>query len=234
MDQKFKELSVFFPFYNEEKNIRPQTEAALKIIPQFAKKYEIILVNDGSADRTGEIAEKLAKEHPQVRVVNHRHNRGYGGALKSGFKASRYSWIFFTDGDRQFDLRQLKKLITKTDQADIIIGYRKKRADPLIRLLNAKLFNLLIRLLFGLKVRDIDCAFKLIKKEVLRKITLKSNGALISSELLIKAQKQKFKIKEVPVDHLPRRAGQPTGADPKVIFKAFYDLFRLFRELRKD
>jgi len=229
---KLKELSVFFPFYNEEANIAAQTKQALKIIPQFAEKFEIILVNDGSADKTGQIGQKLAADHPNVVLVSHSKNRGYGGALKSGFRKAKYEWIFFSDGDRQFDLKEIGRLLPLTSRADLVIGYRQKRADTPIRLINAKLFNLLIRLLFGLKVTDIDCAFKLIKKDVVDSLELKSDGALISSELLIKAQKAGYKIAQTPVSHYPRKIGSPTGANPRVIFKAFYDIFALWRELR--
>jgi len=230
--KRLKELSVFFPFYNEEANIEAQTKDALRIIPQFADKFEIILVDDGSDDKTEEIGQKLAQKYHSVKIIRHRVNKGYGGALKTGFKNSRYKWIFFTDGDRQFKLTDLNKLIKKSNEADLIIGYRQKRADSPIRLLNAKLFNLLIRILFGLKVCDVDCAFKLIKKEVLDNIKLKSNGALLSSELLIKAKKKGYKIVEVPVGHYPRQVGSQTGANFKVIFKAFYDIAALWKELK--
>ncbi len=232
INPKLKELSVFFPFYNEETNIGAQTEQALEIIPRFVQKFEIILVNDGSVDKTGEIGQKLAESNPQVRLVNHQTNQGYGAAVKSGLKSARYQWIFFSDGDQQFDLTEIAKLIPLASQADLVIGYRQKRADTFIRLVNAKLFNLLIRLLFGLKVKDIDCAFKLVKKEVVDSLELKSDGALISAELLIKAQKAGFKIAQAPVSHYPRKTGQPTGANPRVIFKAFYDIFALWRELK--
>ncbi|MDD3679545.1 MAG: glycosyltransferase family 2 protein [Candidatus Shapirobacteria bacterium] len=230
--KKLDQLSVFFPFYNEEANIKAQTEDALEVVPRFARKFEIILVNDGSSDQTGPIAKKLAGSNSKIKLVNHKKNRGYGGAIKSGFRAARYNWVFFADGDRQFDLKEINKLLSHTDKADLIIGYRKRRADTPIRLLNAKLFNFLIRVLFGLRVADIDCAFKLINKEVIDKLVLKSNGALISSELLIKAQKAGFKIHQVPVSHYPREGGSPTGANPRVIFKAFYDIFTLWKELK--
>ncbi|MBP8591216.1 glycosyltransferase family 2 protein [Candidatus Shapirobacteria bacterium] len=233
MAKKLSSLSIFFPFYNEEANIAAQTREALKIAPLFARKWEIILVNDGSADKTGEIAQELAKKYPEVRAISHRQNKGYGAAIKSGLKNCRYDWIFFSDGDRQFNLKELEKLVEKNDQADLIIGYRQKRADSFIRLANAKLFNFLIRILFGLKVKDIDCAFKLIKKEVIENIwPLKSDGALVSSELLIKARKKGYKIIEVPVSHRPRQAGKQTGANPRVIFKAFYDIAALWKELK--
>ena len=233
MVKKLPSLSIFFPFYNEEANIAAQAKDALKIAPNFAQKWEIILVNDGSADKTGQIAQELAQKYPGVRAVSHPQNRGYGAAVKTGLKKSRYDWIFFSDGDRQFNLKELEKLVEKSDQADLVIGYRQKRADSFIRLANAKLFNFLIRILFGLKAKDIDCAFKLIKKEVVENIwPLKSDGALVSSELLIKAKKKGYKIIEVPVSHRPRQAGKQTGANPRVIFKAFYDIAALWRELK--
>ncbi len=233
MVKKLPSLSIFFPFYNEEANIAAQAKDALKIAPNFAQKWEIILVNDGSADKTGQIAQELAQKYPGVRAVSHPQNRGYGAAVKTGLKKSHYDWIFFSDGDRQFNLKELEKLVEKSDQADLVIGYRQKRADSFIRLANAKLFNFLIRILFGLKAKDIDCAFKLIKKEVVENIwPLKSDGALVSSELLIKAKKKGYKIIEVPVSHRPRQAGKQTGANPRVIFKAFYDIAALWRELK--
>ena len=231
MIKKLKELSVFFPFYNEEVNIAGQTEDALKYVPQFAEKFEIILVNDGSTDDTAKIGRQLAAKYSHVKFVNHEKNKGYGGALKSGFETAQYEWVFFADGDRQFNLEELSKLVSKVGLADLIIGYRKDRADIFIRTLNAKLFNLLIRILFGLKVRDIDCAFKLIKKSVLNSLELKSDGAMISAELLIKAKKKGYKIIEVPVEHYPRQVGSSTGANLKVIFKAFYDVGILWKEL---
>jgi len=230
--KRLKELSTFFPFYNEEANIEAQTKDALRVLPQFANKFEIILVDDGSIDKTGKIGQKLAQKYRLVKIIRHRVNKGYGGALKTGLKNSRYKWIFFTDGDRQFKLTDLSELIEKSDKADLVIGYRQKRADSPIRLLNAKLFNLLIKILFGLKVRDVDCAFKLIKKRVLDDVKLKSDGALLSSELLIKAKKKGYRIVEVPVNHYPRQVGSQTGANFKVIFKAFYDIAALWKELR--
>lgn len=229
---RLNQLSVFFPFYNEEANIAAQTKAALETFPRFTKKLEVILVNDGSVDKTGEIGQKLAATNPQVRLINHQVNQGYGAAVKSGLRSARYQWIFFSDGDQQFNLAEFAKFIPYTNKADLVIGYRQKRADTFVRLVNAKLFNFLIRLLFGLKVKDIDCAFKLIKKEVVDNLDLKSDGALISSELLIKAQKAGYKIAEVPVSHYPRQKGNPTGANAKVIFKAFYDIASLWRELK--
>jgi glycosyltransferase involved in cell wall biosynthesis len=229
---KLKSLSVFFPAYNEQDNIAHSVTQALNIIPNFAEKFEIIVVNDGSTDNTAQVLEELSREYPLVRVVTHQKNKGYGGALKSGFAASRYDYIFFTDGDGQFDLREIDKLIRLIQDTDIAAGIRVHRCDPMHRRLNAKAYNILVQILFGLKVKDIDCAFKLIKKEVLSTIGLKADSQFISAELLIKAKKKGFRIRQCPVTHLPRAKGTPTGNNPKVVIKAFCELFRLWRELK--
>src|SRR5438552_18549915 len=162
--KRLPSLSIFFPCYNEEANVERVTRAALAAAPKYADAFEIIMVDDGSKDRTGEIADRLAAEIPQVRAVHNVPNRGYGGAVARGLKEARMDWIFFTDGDGQFDIEELPRLIELLDSGDFAVGYRIQRADPFIRLVNAKLWGTLVRTLFGLKVRDIDCAFKLLPK----------------------------------------------------------------------
>jgi glycosyltransferase involved in cell wall biosynthesis len=228
-------LSVFFPAYNEEKNIKNTVNKAVKVLNKIVKKWEIIIVDDGSRDKTGEIADGLAKKNKQIRVIHHRPNRGYGAALKSGFYNSRYSWIVFTDSDGQFDFSQLTTFIKKQKEtgADLVVGYYLKRKVPFYRKLNTFLWQLIVRFLFNLKVRDIDCGFKLISKEVIDKIPrLESErGAFISSEFLIKAQKTGFKIVEVGAKHYA--ATRPgTGANINVIIKSFIDLFKLWKKLK--
>lgn len=234
--EKLSELSVFFPAYNEEKNIKEAVLRAAKILPKIASKYEIIIVDDGSTDKTGEIAERLAKEKEFVKVVHHRPNRGYGAALKSGFSESRYSWVAFTDADGQFDFSEITKFIDKQREtdADLVIGYYLKRAVPFYRKLNTFFWMTLIKALFGLKVKDVDCGFKLIRKRVIDKIPhLESErGAFISSEFLIKAQKLGFKIVEIGVHHYPDVAGGSTGANLNVIIRSFFDLFKLWKKLK--
>ena len=225
-------LSVFFPAYNEENNISDTVDKALKVLPQIAKKYEIIIVNDGSKDKTGEIADKLSRQHKEVRVIHHEKNRGYGGALKTGMYGASYEVIAFTDSDGQFDFSQIKKFIPYLKDFDMVIGYRKKRAEGLRRDINAKAWGILMKIVFGIKARDIDCAFKVFYRSVLDKIPrLESNGALISAELLMKAHVNHIKIKEIPVDHFPRKAGSPTGANLNVIIKAFKELLQMRQKI---
>lgn len=228
-------LSVFFPAYNEEKNIKNTVEKAVRALNKTVKVWEIIIVNDGSKDATGAIADGLAKKDSRIRVIHHNPNRGYGAALKSGFYGSRYPWIVFTDSDGQFDFSQLPNFINKQKEtgADLVVGYYIKRAVPFYRKANTFLWQVVVRLLFNLKVRDIDCGFKLIRKEVFDEIPkLESErGAFISSEFLIKAQKKGFKIVEIGAKHFA--ATRPgTGADINVIVKSFIDLLKLWKKLR--
>lgn len=233
MDYLLKELSVFFPAYNLEAQIKGTVDKALQVVPTLSEKYEIIVIDDGSRDKTGEILEDYAKKNENIRIITHKENRGYGGALKSGLYNSKYEWIAFTDADGQFDISELPTLISlqKETNADLVVGYYLKRAVKLYRKINTWLWQLVVRILFGLKVRDIDCGFKLISKRVLAGIDpLESErGAFISSEFLIKAQKAGFKIVEVGVHHFPRTEGKGTGANLNVIVRSFIDLFKLWK-----
>lgn len=236
MKKLISELSVFFPAYNEEKNIKKTVENARKVLLKIANRWEIIIVNDGSYDNTLRIAKELAKNDKRIRVVNHKLNRGYGSAFKSGFYNSRYSWISFTDSDGQFDFSEITNFITKQKEtnSDLVLGYYLKRQVPIYRKINTFLWESVVFLLFGLSVRDIDCGFKLVSKKVIDTIPkLESErGAFISSEFLIKAKKAGFKISEIGVHHYPRKSGKGTGANLNVIVKSFVDLFRLWRKLR--
>lgn len=228
-------LSIVIPAYNEAANIVGVLQTVSGVALKWRVDYEIILVNDGSQDRTGIIARELGLQIPNFRLVEHYPNRGYGGALKAGFAAATKEWITFIPADGQFDFSEILRLIDLTPEFDVICGYRVNRQDPFIRKVNAFGWNMLIRLLFGRLCRDIDCGFKLIRAEVLAQIDLESNGAMVDTELLAAAKTRGYRITDVPVTHLPRIAGEPTGADLKVIFKAFRDLLafrlRLNREL---
>jgi len=225
---------MFFPAYNEEPNIRATTEAVLRVLPSVSDRHEVLIVDDGSADGTGAIADDLASDNPLVRVIHHPTNRGYGGAIRTGLYNCRYELISFVDGDGQFDFAEIPAFLSASQHYDLVIGYRIRRQDSLMRTLNARAWGTLIRILFGLQVRDIDCAFKLVHRSALQSLPrLRSDGAMISAELLIRSRNAGLSIQEVPVHHFPRRAGQQTGADVRVIVKAFRDLFALWRALRQ-
>lgn len=234
MMRKLSSLSIFFPCYNEEANVERVTRAALAAAPAFAERFEVIIVNDGSRDQTGRIADRLAAEIPEVRAVHNSPNLGYGGAVQRGLSEARLEWIFFTDGDGQFDINELPKLIELLDRCDFAVGYRIRRADPFMRRVNAFCWGVLVRALFGLRVRDIDCAFKLLPRSLITDIRLKSSGALISTELLARAKYRGLRIAETGVHHYPRVAGQQTGAKLSVILKAFRELFRLRKDIRSE
>jgi glycosyltransferase involved in cell wall biosynthesis len=224
-------ISIFFPAYNEEENISLAVEKTVRVVEEspYIRAYEIIIVNDGSTDGTLRIAESLARKYPTVRVVNHDVNRGYGAALQSGLAAATMDYVFFTDADLQFDILELQNLVVHIPEHDAVIGYRAPRRDPFMRLINAWGWNTLNRLFFGLKVTDIDCAFKLFRREKVQALRLKSRGAMISAETLIRLTRSGARIKEIPVSHLPRLYGSATGARLSVIFRAFREMVGLYR-----
>lgn len=227
------ELSVFFPAYNEEGNIKSVVLGARSVLEKLGlKRWEIIVVNDGSSDKTGNIVEKIFASDRRVKLISHPVNRGYGAALKTGLYNSSYPWIAFTDSDGQFDFSEVTNFIRKQEEtkADLVIGFYKQRQESKFKIVTSKIWELLVLVLFGLKVKDIDCGFKLISKKVIDSIPrLESErGAFISSELLIKAKKKGFRIVEIPVSHFPRKIGKATGRDIRVIIRSFYDLFRLW------
>ena len=227
------ELSVFFPCYNEEKNIKNTVDKTIPVLQKNAKNWEIILVNDGSKDNTGKVLEEIKKEYPkQIKIITHNPNRGYGAALKSGLYNAKYQWIAFTDADGQFDFTEVTKLIEKQQKtkADIVIGYYLARQVSKAAIITSKIWELIVFVLFGLHVTDIDCGFKLINKKVVDTIPKleAERGAFISSEFLIKSKKAGFKIVEIGVHHYPRLEGKATGRSVKVIIKSFSDLFKLW------
>ncbi len=226
-------LSVIFPAFNEEANIKRTVESARAVLPKIAEQWEIIVVDDGSKDTTRDICDELIELYPEVRAIHHPQNRGYGAALKSGILAAQSGLIFFTDSDGQFDLLELESLIRWSEDYDIVLGYRGKRQDPPHRLLNAFGWNLLVRLVLGVKVRDIDCAFKLFRREVFDRIQIRSVGAMVNTEILAQATSFGMRMREIRVSHYPRQYGTPSGANLRVIVKAFRELGRLWRQLRQ-
>lgn len=220
-------ISVILPAFNEEKNIEKSVKDISNFFAQKKIDYEIIVVNDGSTDKTGEI---LLNSKFDI-VVSHLKNLGYGATLRSGFARARGDLIFFTDADCQFDIVDIEKFLEKIKEYDFVIGYRKNRKDAAIRIFYGFLFGLVCRIFFGVKARDVDCAFKLFKKKVIENLKLSENGALINLEILAQAQKHNYKFLELPVNHFPRKNGKQTGGSFKVIFLATKNIFSLYEKL---
>jgi len=231
-----RELSVVLPAFNEEANIERVVRDCTAYLDGTGLDYELIVTNDGSRDQTGPILDRLAQELPRLRPQHHAQNAGYGAALRTGFDAATKRFVFYMDGDGQFDIKELELLLPlATDDDHFVTGYRIERRDPFLRRLNAKLFGgWLVRILLHVYVRDLNCAFKLIPKKILDNIKLESTGALINAEMYGRAIRRGFKIKEVGVHHYARTAGVQTGAHLSVIVRAFYDLFRLRQKIIAD
>ena len=225
-------ISVFFPCYNEQENVGRTTEKAIVVLEKLNADFEVIIVDDGSSDDTGRIAAELADRDDRVKVVPHPRNLGYGAALQSGFEAATKELVFYTDGDGQFDIGEMPPLLELIAQYDIVSAYRLNRQDSIIRRINGWCWTKLVCLLFGLKVRDIDCAFKLYKREIFDNIELSSTGALIDTEILARAARKGYRITQKGVHHYPRTAGEQSGANPAVILRAFKELFVLQRRIR--
>lgn len=226
-------ISVFFPCYNEEDNVSDTTRKALSVLEKLGIDFDVIVVDDGSDDATGEIADRLARENSRVKVVHHKTNLGYGAALQSGFSAASKKLVFYTDGDGQFDISEMPGLLPLMSKYDIVSCYRFNRKDNTIRKINAWCWTKLVCFLFKMKVRDIDCAFKLYKGEIFDNIKLTSTGALIDTEVLARAVRKGYSITQKPVSHYPRQSGSQTGANFRVIFRAFKELFKLYNEITK-
>ena len=227
-------ISAFFPCYNEQDNVAKTVAKAVEVLDGVGTDYEIIIVNDGSGDKTGQIADELASSSDRIKVVHHPTNLGYGAALQSGFKTACKDLVFYTDGDGQFDIGEMPALLELIKDCDIVSCFRIKRQDSAVRKINALCWTTLVNILFGMRIRDIDCAFKLYKREIFDKIEMISNGALIDAEILARATKKGYKISQKGVHHYPRTAGEQTGAKISVILKAFKELFKLHRIIRKS
>lgn len=232
---KVPELSIFFPFWNEEENVENVVKKAIPVANRVAKKWEMILVNDGSSDNTLGVAKSLTVNDQRLRVISRKKNRGYGAALRTGLENSRYDLIVFNDGDGQFDFSQIDKLLEKIEKSDMVIGFRKKRLDNRFRHLLMILLKLWDFVFFGFRYKDIDCGFKLFRKSVLNKILpLKSEGAMITTEILAKAKRANIKIAEVEVSHFPRIYGDQSGGNLRVILRAIRESFFLWIDINSN
>jgi len=210
--------------FDEEANVGPLLEAALARAPRLAPSFEIVVVDDGSRDGSAAIVEAWRRRDPRIRLLRHPRNCGYGAALRSGLRAARGELVFFSDADLQFDLAELAHLLDHADDVDLVIGYRSPRRDPWRRRVLAWGWGVLVRAVFGLRVRDIDCAFKVFRRPVVEALPIESLGAFVNTEILVRARDAGFRLREVPVSHHPRRAGRAKGARPRVILRALVEL----------
>lgn len=234
MAKKLPELSVFFPFWNEEKNIEKVVLDAISVARENATNYEIIMVDDGSIDKTGQIGARLAKSNHNLRLITLSPNRGYGAALRAGFENSKYKYVVFSDGDGQFDFSEASKFTEEIEKFDMVIGYRKKRRDHALfkRLLLMNMLRVWDYFLFGFAFKDIDCGFKMFKRSaVLDIMPLRSEGAMITTEILAKAVRKKLKIQQVEVNHYQRQFGKQTGANFPVIVRALLESLILWYDI---
>ncbi len=230
-------LTIAMPAYNEAENIPAMIEEVTRVIATLTHDFEVIVVDDGSRDETAHVIGQMAQQFPQVRLVRHEVNRGYGTAVWSGLTNATKELIFFTDADRQFDINEITKLLAQVPYADLVVGHRAPRRDPFMRRLNGHGWSWLVTILFGYTARDIDCAFKLMRRQVVDHLRdeVQSGGATFSAEFLVRAKRAGFCIAEVPINgHRPRVAGNPTGAKPTVILRAFKELVRFRMQLWQE
>ena len=217
-------LSVVVPCYNEEANVARVVDQAVGVARRLASEIEVIVVDDGSTDETRVILEVLERSVPELRVIEHLRNRGYGAAVRSGFRASTKDYVFLTDGDGQFDLSELSNAVRLLREHDVVAGYRVDRRDGWWRRLWGRAWTAIVNQAFDLRVRDANCAFKLVPQKLLRVSDLRSDGALISAELLAEARRGGFSIAECPVSHYPRMHGSQSGASLSVVARAVLEL----------
>jgi glycosyltransferase involved in cell wall biosynthesis len=229
-------ISLVLPAYNEADNIEPMVAEATPALEANAEDYEIIVVDDGSADGTAAVTRQVMETHPHVRLVQHPVNQGFGAAVFSGFTAAEKDWIFYTDADRQFVLDELSRFVPYMDKSDLIAGYRAPRRDPFMRVFYGKGWSMLCTLLFGYTVRDVDCGFKLFRREIIQRLApqIDSRGATFSIEWLVRAKRAGYRFVELPVTHRPRVAGSQTGANINVIVRAFRELMRFRLQLWRE
>jgi glycosyltransferase involved in cell wall biosynthesis len=222
-------ISLVLPVHNEAINLPWMLRRAAEKLPELARQVEVVIVDDGSTDGSAALARAQAADLDlELRVVTHRQKSGYGITVADGLRASRMPWVAFTDADGQFDIGDLARLAAVSDRADLIGGWRIERQDARMRSVVSGTFNVLLFVLYGLRVRDVDCALKLMRGEFLQSIELENRSALLNAELYLKARMGGWRVMQVPVPHYPRRAGRRSGARPRAIVRAMKELV-LFR-----
>jgi glycosyltransferase involved in cell wall biosynthesis len=218
--EKLRSLSVFFPAYNDAATIPSMVMSAFLTAQEITGDFEIIVVNDGSMDRTAELLNELQRLYPQVRVITHPQNQGYGAALRTGFSSARKEWIFYTDGDAQYDPRELVKLVGALETGiDVVNGYKIERSDPLHRIIIGRLYHHIVRIIFGFRLRDVDCDYRLMRRSIFNSVQLTSTSGTICLEMVKKMQDFGYRFSEVPVHHYHRAHGK----------SQFFNFPRLFR-----
>ncbi|MCX7877907.1 MAG: glycosyltransferase family 2 protein [Ignavibacteria bacterium] len=228
-------LSVFFPAYYDEKNISKVVDKAVKVLNELnLKDYEVTIIEDGSPDNTAQVADELAAKYEKVKVIHHEKNMGYGATLWEGFKKARFEYIFYTDGDNQFDLDELKKFVAVLPYSDMVVGYRKKKQYSPYRKLTSFIYNLILRFSFGVDFIDIDCAFKILPKKLFEQIEVNTKDAFIDAEIMIRACRLGYSYTEIGVKHLPRVDGLSTAARPSIIFRTIKEIIEFKRQLKKE
>ena len=225
-------LSIVLPAFNEEENIETAVSRCFTVLEQFGMPHEVIVVNDGSVDSTPAICKKFAQENTCFRLVDFERNKGYGVALRTGFFAARFRNVFYTDSDNQFDVSELKYLLPIIDSYDLVVGFRVYRYDRPMRIFLSWGYNLLVRLVFDIRVHDVDCAFKLFRREIFDAIQLESNDFFIDTEIVVKAKRLGYRMNEVGVRHYPRMAGKTT-VRPSDIPRTLRTLFRIWKSYRR-
>lgn len=232
LDTKNPFISAFFPCYNDAGTIASMVELTTLTLKKLTRQYEVVVVDDGSSDLSRPILLSLKKTHPKLKLVFHQKNQGYGGALISGFKNCSGDLIFYTDGDFQYDVSELEKLFFKmTGKVDIVQGYKVKRHDPWFRILIGELYNFGVKFLFGIRIRDVDCDFRLIRKSVFEKVKLEHKSGVITVEIVKKIQDAGFKFSEVPVSHFFRSYGKSQFFNYRRIYRVLIELIELWTEL---
>ncbi len=223
---KLSSVSFFCPAYNDEKNLPVLIPYVSKFLSEITDKFEIIIVHDGSPDKTGVVADGLAREFPNVRVIHHQKNFGYGAALRDGFLAAKYDYVMYTDGDNQYDVREFLPYLHLLEKADVLSGYVREKATSFYRKFQSFIYNSVVKVLFFVCCRDISCAMKIYKRKVLDSISIKSTSCFIDAEMIIKAKKKGFKVAQFLVTHLPRTQGLASGARPNVILATVRDMIK--------
>ena len=227
-----RSLSMFFPAYNDGGTIASLVIRAVQVAGRLTPDFEVIVINDGSTDATAEIVDELARTYPQVRVVHHARNQGYGGALRTGFAAATKELIAYTDGDAQYDPAELELLWNRlTPEADMVNGYKISRSDPFHRIVIGRVYHHTVKLLFRLRVRDVDCDFRLMRREIFGRVRLERNTGVICLEMMRKIQDAGFRISEVPVHHYHRAFGKSQFFNFARVFWTGVDVLKLWLQL---